>query len=66
MKKISKVVNGTLDEFANVASRAPGASNYTDLTNKPQINDVTLVGNKSFSDLGLIPISDEEIEALFE
>lgn len=36
-----------------------GTNNYNDLTNKPQINDVELVGNKSLSDLGIQPtISD--------
>lgn len=30
-----------------------GTNNYNDLTNKPQINDVDLVGNKSLSDLGI-------------
>lgn len=30
-----------------------GASNYTDLSNKPQINNVELVGNKSLSDIGV-------------
>lgn len=30
-----------------------GTSDYTDLTNKPQINGVTLTGNKSTSDLGI-------------
>ena len=30
-----------------------GTSNYSDLSNKPQINSVTLSGNKSFSDLGI-------------
>lgn len=30
-----------------------GSSDYTDLTNKPQINGVTLTGNKSLSDLGI-------------
>ena len=30
-----------------------GVSNYEDLTNQPQINSVTLVGDKSASDLGL-------------
>lgn len=29
-----------------------GTSDYTDLTNKPSINNVTLTGNKSLSDLG--------------
>ena len=35
-----------------------GTSDYTDLTNKPQIEGVTLSGNKSASDLGLAKASD--------
>ena len=31
-----------------------GTTDYTDLSNKPQINNVTLNGNKSASDLGLV------------
>lgn len=32
-----------------------GTSDYADLSNKPQINSVTLSGNKSLSDLGIAP-----------
>lgn len=32
-----------------------GTSDYNELTNKPQINSVSLSGNKSASDLGLMP-----------
>ena len=32
-----------------------GTLDYTDLTNKPQINNTTLTGNKSLSDLGIEP-----------
>ena len=35
-----------------------GTSDYTDLTNKPQINSVTLSGNKSLSDLGIAAAAD--------
>lgn len=31
-----------------------GTTDYTDLTNKPQINGVTLTGNKSTSDIGIV------------
>ena len=34
-----------------------GNSDYTDLTNKPAINNVTLNGNKTLSDLGIINFS---------
>ena len=35
-----------------------GTSDYSDLTNKPQIEGVTLSGNKTASDLGLAKITD--------
>lgn len=35
-----------------------GTSDYSDLTNKPSINSVTLSGNKTASDLGLAAASD--------
>lgn len=35
-----------------------GTDNYNDLSNKPKINNVTLSGNKSASDLGLATPSD--------
>lgn len=31
-----------------------GTSDYTQLTNKPQVNGVTLTGNKSTADLGIV------------
>lgn len=32
-----------------------GTSDYSELSNKPQINSITLSGNKSLSDLGIQP-----------
>lgn len=40
----------------------PGTTDYTEMTNKPQINDVTLQGNKSFEDLGAETLSNIEID----
>ena len=37
----------------NGADGQDGATNYNDLTNKPQINGVTLEGNKTSEDLGI-------------
>lgn len=34
-----------------------GTTDYNALSNKPQINNITLTGNKSFSDLGLATVS---------
>ena len=35
-----------------------GTTNYDELSNKPSINNVTLSGNKSSSDLGLVNQTD--------
>ena len=40
------------------------ACNYLNLTNKPQIESVTLVGDKTFEELTLIDITNEEIEGM--
>lgn len=39
---------------ANSGGGGGGTTDYSDLSNKPQINNVTLSGNKSASDLGLV------------
>lgn len=46
-----KWINGT-------ASGGGGTSDYTDLTNKPKINGVTLAGNKSLDDIGAADASE--------
>lgn len=40
--------------------------NYNELFNKPLINDVELVGNKSFSDLGITNYVEESIDTKIE
>lgn len=37
------------------ATSTGGTSDYTELTNKPQINNIELTGNKTLSDLGIQP-----------
>ena len=51
-----KTVNGNslLGSGNIVIPGGGGTSDYDSLTNRPQINSVTLTGNKSFVDLGLI------------
>lgn len=44
---------GTDGKLYTTPGGGSGTSDYDDLTNRPQINSVTLTGNKSFSDLGL-------------
>ena len=46
--------NLTIDENGVLSAEAGGASDYDDLTDKPQINGVTLSGNKTTRDLKMI------------
>lgn len=39
-------------------------TSYEQLDNLPQINDVTLIGNKSFEDLGAESLTNLEIESI--
>lgn len=48
---LKKTATGT--EWANESGGGGGTSDYSDLTNKPSINGVTLSGNKTASDLSL-------------
>lgn len=41
-----------------------GTKNYKQLDNKPSIEGVTLINNKTFEDLGAISLSNTEIEKL--
>lgn len=52
----SDSLSGVLDSAKIVYEK-----DYENLKNKPRINDVELIGNKSFEDLGDIPLSNIEI-----
>lgn len=43
-----------------------GTSDYNDLTNKPQIEGVTLSGNKTFPNLNLNVLTNTEIQDIFD
>ena len=47
--------NWQVYKLSEGGSGGGGTSNYNQLTNKPQINGTTLSGNKSLSDLGIMP-----------
>lgn len=41
-------------------------TNYNDLTNKPQIEGVTLQGDKMFPELNLDALTNTEIQSIFD
>ena len=61
------LTDGTTSEFYIKNGEAGGGggggtSNYNDLTNKPSINNITLTGNKTTSDLGInIPTATSDL-----
>ena len=59
--------NITLDQEGNIltinSTASGGTSDYTDLTNKPKINNVELAGNKSLNDLGIQPAGNYALES---
>lgn len=50
--------SGTDYDLKWVNQPSGGTTDYDDLTDKPQINSVTLSGNKSLSDLGIAAAND--------
>lgn len=56
--------NADEDIYNIIENIGPGTSDYNQLVNKPQIEDVTLQGNKTFDELNLIDITNSEIETI--
>ena len=55
-------INALESQLENIVS---GSVSYNNLTDKPQINNVTLQGNKTTSDLHIISGGDGEIDTLY-
>lgn len=53
-------MRGVVDKSQSVHEK-----DYDNLLNKPKINEVELMGDKSFDDLGLIPLTNTEIAKMF-
>lgn len=53
-----KWINGT------ASGGGGGTSDYTDLTNKPRINGVTLSGDRSLADIGINTLTQEQLSTL--
>lgn len=60
------VLSVEADEYRAASETPMGGGSYPDLDSLPQIEGVTLVGNKTFADLGLVPLSDEDIDDIIE
>ena len=59
---------GTIETEASlvgtIGEQGSTTTNYNNLINKPSIESVELLGDKTFNDFGLLPMTLEEIENL--
>lgn len=62
------ISNNQLGATANMVNQIQvnNTSDYQLLKNKPQIESVELIGNKSFNDLGLSTISNMRLEQILK
>lgn len=62
------ISGGVITASADMANeiQVTNTSNYELLQNKPKIESVELLGNKSFNDLGLSNISNTRLEQLIK
>lgn len=64
-----KNLSGSLSADDPINGRLSGDivhRSYNDLADKPSINEVTLMGDKSFEDLGLGTLSDQDIDEIIQ
>lgn len=55
-----------VDGIINLGDGRGGTSDYQKLINKPKIEGIELIGDKTFNELGLEECSNEDILAMFQ
>lgn len=66
IRGLSGSLNGSSGVGGKLSMPAARADDYEKLKNLPRINNVEVVGNKSFEQYGLEECSNLEIDALFK
>lgn len=61
--KLKNVIDG---DPLNVLKVSSGTRDYNVLINKPQIESVELIGNKTFEELGLVELSGEDLIVILQ
>lgn len=68
--QVEVAIEGNLHEYeigiAENIEVSGGTNDYEKLKNKPAINGVELIKNKSFDDLGMASITNQELEDLLK
>lgn len=66
LQEYDKHVKNALEEIKASVAELSKPTSYNDLTDKPKINDVELVGNKTHEEIKIAPIDDIELEAILD
>lgn len=53
-------------EFGQIYNTGGGTNNYNKLINHPKIEGNTVIGDKTFVELGLLEITPQEIDDIFD
>ena len=68
--QVEVAIEGNLHEYeigiAENIEMSGGTNDYEKLKNKPAINGVELIKNKSFDDLGMSSITNQQLEDLLK
>lgn len=64
--QLSATLNGKSSIVGRMSLPAERAGDYERLKNLPQINNVTVIGNKSFDEYGLGECTNLDIDSLFK
>lgn len=68
--QVEVAIEGNLHEYeigiAENIEMSGGTNDYEKLKNKPAINGIELIKNKSFDDLGMSSITNQELEDLLK
>ena len=66
MQESTTVVPATMYPAYVKGADAQVSLDYSDITNKPTLNGVVLEGDLTLEDLGIVEVSTDDIDALFE
>jgi len=58
--------DGSSSSGSGQSSSGSGTFDYNELTNKPKINGVTLTGNKTIAEIGIVNLTDEQLNNLLK
>lgn len=66
IRQIDGLLNSVRDVGGSITYGNGLSNDYNDLYNKPQIESHTLIGNQTFEELGMLSLTNTELESLLK